>query len=123
MKSESVSCSVYLTLCDPMGCSPPGDGPPLSMGITRQEHWSGLPFPSPGDLPNPGMEPGSPVIAGRVFNTEPPGKYTDRPDLFPKDVVETACLVKRKVTGKRSFAPNAYVTKILLNLASVLEIA
>ena len=93
---------------------------PLSMGISRQEYWSALPFSSPRDLPNPGMEPGSPVLAGGVFTTEPPGKYTD---LFPKDVLETACLVKRKVIGKRSFAPNAYVTKILLNPASVLEIA
>ena len=34
---------------------------PLSMGFSRQEYWSGLPFPSPGDLPNPGIEPGSPT--------------------------------------------------------------
>ena len=34
---------------------------PLSMGFSRQEHWSGLPFPSPGDLPDPGIEPGSPA--------------------------------------------------------------
>ena len=35
---------------------------PLSMGFSRQEYWSGLPFPSPGDLPNPGIEPGSPAL-------------------------------------------------------------
>ena len=35
---------------------------PQSMGFFRQEHWSGLPFPSPGDLPNPGVEPGSPAL-------------------------------------------------------------
>ena len=35
---------------------------PLSMGFSRQEYWSGLPFPSPGDLPNPGIEPGSPTL-------------------------------------------------------------
>ena len=35
---------------------------PLSMGVSRQEYWSGLPFPSPGDLPEPGMEPGSPAL-------------------------------------------------------------
>ena len=35
---------------------------PLSMGFLRQEHWSGLPFPPPGDLPNPGIEPTSPVF-------------------------------------------------------------
>ena len=35
---------------------------PQSMGFSRQEYWSGLPFPSPGDLPNPGIEPGSPTL-------------------------------------------------------------
>ena len=34
----------------------------LSMGFSRQEYWSGLPFPAPGDLPNPGIEPGSPAL-------------------------------------------------------------
>ena len=46
---------------------------PLSMGFPRQEYWSGLPFPSPGDLPNPGIEPWSPSLAGRFLTTEPPG--------------------------------------------------
>ena len=41
---------------------------PLSMGFSRQEYWSGLPFPSPRDLPNPGIEPGFPGIGGRHFN-------------------------------------------------------
>ena len=41
---------------------------PQSMGFSRQEYWSGLPFPSPGDLPNPGIEPRSPAYAGRCFN-------------------------------------------------------
>ena len=50
---------------------------PLSMGLPRQEYWSGLPFPSLGDLPNPGIETSSLVslaLAGRFFITEPPGK-------------------------------------------------
>ena len=47
---------------------------PLSMGFPRQEYWSGLPLPSPGDLPNPGIEPMSPALAGGFFTTEPPGK-------------------------------------------------
>ena len=45
---------------------------PLSMGFPRQEYWSGLPFPSPGDLPNPGIKPESPespALAGRSFTT------------------------------------------------------
>ena len=41
---------------------------PLSMGFPREEYWSGLPFPSPGDLPHPGIEPASPKLAGKLFN-------------------------------------------------------
>ena len=47
---------------------------PLSMGFPRQEYWSGLPLPSPGDLPDPGIEPKSPALAGGFFTSEPPGK-------------------------------------------------
>ena len=47
---------------------------PLSMGFPRQEYWSGLSFPSPGDLPDPGIEPMSPAWAGRFFTPEPPEK-------------------------------------------------
>ena len=47
---------------------------PLSMGFSKQEYWSGLPFPSPGDLPDPGIEPMSPALASRFFTTEPLGK-------------------------------------------------
>ena len=46
----------------------------LSVGFPRQEYLSGLPFPSPGDLPDPGIEPMSPVLADRFFTAEPPGK-------------------------------------------------
>ena len=48
-----------------------------SMGFSRQQYWSGLPFPSPGNLPDPGIEPTSPALAGRFFTSETPGKpYT-----------------------------------------------
>ena len=47
---------------------------PLCMGFSRQEYWSGLPFPSPGDLPDLGVEPRSPALAGGFFTAEPPGK-------------------------------------------------
>ena len=47
---------------------------PLSMGFPRQEYWSGLPFPSPGDLPDPGIEPGSPALKADALPSEPPGK-------------------------------------------------
>ena len=61
------------TLCHPMDCSPQA---PLSKGFRRQEYWSGLPFPPPGDLPNPETEPTSlvaPALAGSLY-PEPPGK-------------------------------------------------
>ena len=44
------------------------------MGFSRQEYWSGLPFPSPGDLPDPGIEPGSPSLWADSLPSEPPGK-------------------------------------------------
>ena len=44
---------------------------PRSMGFSRQEYWSGLPFPSPGDLPNPGIEPGSPALQTDDLPSEP----------------------------------------------------
>ena len=48
---------------------------PLSMGFSRQEYWSELPFPSPGDLPNPGIEAGSPALQTDALPSEPPGKH------------------------------------------------
>ena len=46
---------------------------PLSMGFSRQEYWSGLPFPSPGDLPDPGIEPRFPALQADTLTSEPPG--------------------------------------------------
>ena len=62
-------------LCDPMD----GSLSPLSMGFPRQEYWSGLPFTTPGDFRNPGikaMSLASPVLAGGIFITEAPVKFT-----------------------------------------------
>ena len=47
---------------------------PLSMGFSRQECWSGLPFPTPWDLPNPGIEPGSPALQAHPLPSDLPGK-------------------------------------------------
>ena len=47
---------------------------PLSMGFSRQEYWSELPFPSPGDLPNPEIKPRSPTLRADALPSEPPGK-------------------------------------------------
>ena len=60
-----------LTLCNSVDCSPQA---PLSMGFYRQEYWSGLPFPSPGDLPDPGLKPGPPALQADSLPSEPLGK-------------------------------------------------
>ena len=62
----------YLTLYHPVDGSLSGS---IYMGFLRQKYWSGLPFPSPGDLPNPGIKstsPVSPALAGEFVITEPP---------------------------------------------------
>ena len=60
------------TFCDPWTVV--GQAPP-SKGFSRQEHWSGLPFPSPGSLPEPGIEPGSPALQADSLPSESPGNY------------------------------------------------
>ena len=47
-----------------------------SMGFSRQKYWSGLPFPSPADLPDPGIKPGSPTLEADALTSEPPGKLS-----------------------------------------------
>ena len=60
-----------LTLCDPVDCSPQAL---LSMGSSRQEYWSGSPFTSPEDLPDPGIKPWSPALQAGSLPSEPPEK-------------------------------------------------
>ena len=88
---ESVSRSVVPNSLQPMDCSPPGSSVHgifqariqewfaahqalLSMGFSRQGYRNGLPFPSPGNLPDPGIKPGSPALQAGSFPTELPGK-------------------------------------------------
>ena len=70
MHAHSVTQSC-LTFCDPNTVARQA---PLSMGFRRQEYWSGLPFPPPGDAPNPEIRSTSPTSAGEFFTAEPPGK-------------------------------------------------
>ena len=73
---------LWPTLCHPMDCSLAGS---LSMEFFRQEYWSGLPFPPPGDLPNPEIETASPALAGRLFTAPPYGQLLPIPVLpIPK---------------------------------------
>ena len=66
---QLLSCTLFFATPWTAACQAP-----LSMGFSRQEFWSGLPFPSLGDLPGPGIEPASPALVGRVFTTELSGK-------------------------------------------------
>ena len=56
---------------------------PLSMAFPKQEYWSGLPFPSPGCLLNPGIQPRSPALAGRFFTSQPPAAAAKLLQLCP----------------------------------------
>ena len=71
MKVNVLVAQSCLTLCDPMDCRCQA---PLSMGFSRQKYWSGLPFPSPGNLPNTGVKPGSPALRADSLPFEPSGK-------------------------------------------------
>ena len=71
VKSESEVAQSCLTLHNPWTAAYQA---PLSMGFSRQEYWSGLPFPSPGDFPDLGIEAGSPALQADSLPSEPPGK-------------------------------------------------
>ena len=71
LRSESEVSQSCPTLCDPWTVAHQA---PVSVGFSRQEYRSGLPFPSPGDLPDPGMEPWSPALQADALPSEPPGK-------------------------------------------------
>ena len=64
---------LYPALCDPMDYTPPGSS---VHGILQEEYWSGLPFPSPGDLPDPGIESRSSALQAGSLPSEPPEKPT-----------------------------------------------
>ena len=76
MKSESEVTQPCLTVCDPMDCSPPGSSV-HEIFQARVLEWA-LPFPSPGDLPNPGIKPRSPALQADALLSEPPGKPSIR---------------------------------------------
>ena len=81
--SVAQSC---LTLCDPMVCRSPGF---LSMEFSRQEYWNGQRFPSPGDLPHPGMESSSPALQADSLLSEPPGKPPGQEQMSKTDILLT----------------------------------
>ena len=92
-----------------MNCSPP-----LSMGCPRQKHWSGLSFPSPGDLPNPEVEPMSPASAGGFFTTSHQGSPTDDTSQHNSLCILVKVNIKKKICqasiiGRTGFPHTSYI--------------
>ena len=77
---------------------------PPSMGFSRQVYWSGLPFPSPGDLPDPGIEPRSPAFQADALNSDPPGKP------IPKKGNAKEC------SNYHTIALNSHASKVMLKI-------
>ena len=113
MKSEvAQSCP---TLCDPMDCS--HQAPP-SMGFSRQEYWSGLPFPSPGDLPDPGIEPRSPTLQADAVTSEPPGKpyFRNWYHIKPVNQARNLGIILDSILFHHLNLPNPILQQVLLIL-------
>ena len=83
-----------LILCNPIDCSIPQAS--LVMEFARQEYWSGVPFPSPGDLPNAGIKPGSLALQSDSLLSEPPGKPQSPLELSAQSWVRATMLVSRR---------------------------
>ena len=78
---------------------------PSSMGFSRQEYWSRLPFPSPGNLPNPGIEPGSPALQTDAIPSGPPGKPKLESVAHKRLPACPPCLTWGQASGPRVMAP------------------
>ena len=90
---------------------------PPSMEFSRQEFWSGLPLPSPGDLPNPGIEPGSPSLQANALPSEPPGKphgkrEKDKVTLRKMIRKSTFLTVLEALTNLKFLPYTSYVTSV-----------
>ena len=77
----------------------------LSMGFSRQEYWSGLPFPSPGDLPNPGIEPGSLTLQADALTSELPGEEGKLPNSFYEATITLISKTDKDATKKGNYRP------------------
>ena len=78
------------------------------MGFSRQEYWSGLPFPFPDDLPDPGIKPGSPALQADALPSEPPGKpIHNMVYKYFRLIVENYCLGKKKKSFQNMLTDNA----------------
>ena len=98
------------TLCDPMNCSPPGSN--LFKGFSRQEYWSGLPFPSPGDLPDPGIEPSLLHWQADSLLSEPPRKPLFYLHISP--ITKPCWLCLLHVTPSSLYHITAFIQPLIL---------
>ena len=105
----------FVSNCDPMDCRLPGS---TVCGISQVRIQEWVAFPSPGDLPNPGIEPASPALAGGFFTIEPPGKPISV-CRHPKDNPEM-CIIETSTrqecweeTGKRSYLKRNHLIRTL----------
>ena len=81
----------------------------LSMGFSRQEYWNGLPFPSPEDLPNPGIKPRSPTLKADALSSEPPGKSSMRREKRTIKKKKKDKIFKRRLTENSGGHPKSLI--------------
>ena len=106
IQSESEVAQLCPTFCDPMDCIAYQASP--FMGFSRQEYWSGLPFPAPGDLPDPAIEPMSPALQADALLSEPPvGPKVRRKSEVSRE--------KRGTSQRKQDSDSHYTTLFLCN--------
>ena len=86
---------------------------PLSMGFSRQEYWSGLPFPSPGELPSPRIEPGSPALQADALTSQPPGKPSFH-EILLNEKVKAQYSMYSNYLYRQDYRKNRYTRKLSL---------
>ena len=109
-----------LTLMTPWTVAPQT---PLSIGFPRQEYWSGLPFPSPGHLPHPGIKPASPALQVNSLLTESPGKHRLIVRMTP--ILHSICIwiIWLEIFNSSGWKDSVFLCNLILNLTMWLALA
>ena len=93
------------------------------MGFPSQEYWSGLPFPSPGDLPHPGIKPESPILAGGFSTTEPPGSPMSKLHSLGTAANAEICRHSAKHKMQQRCLPSAWASWVTENADQLSEVS
>ena len=119
-----LSCSGVSSSATPwtVACQAPG-----STEFSRQEYWSGLPFPTPGDLPDQGIKPktlASPALAGRFFTTAPPGNSVNRLHISKYNSNKTDKIARRNIKNMNSQSKkqNPWAEKTISSVRYILSV-